>query len=157
MKKKHLFRIILTVCVIVIGILLIGLLLNYTPLKMDIYVNGELVENTCAYRYDNTLYLPVMGIMEIYGYQTSYEDERKPTFIIDGKTYQLDIDNRKLTEGNNLYFANYVGGKIFIIKGDELYVLIEEMDDFFTDIGKEPVALARTDWKKGKVYIEFEE
>ena len=31
-----------------------------------------------------------MGIMEIYGYQTSYEDARNPTFVIDGKTYGLD-------------------------------------------------------------------
>ena len=156
MKKKHVFIIGMILCITLIVTLSSGLILNYTPLKMDIYVNGELVETTCAYSYDRHLFLPIMGIMEIYGYQTSYVDERNPTFVIDGKTYQLDIDNCQILEGDNQYLGDYVGGRTFFEKNGELYTIVAEIDDFFAEIGKEPVAIARTDWKKWKVYIELE-
>ena len=156
MKKKWLLFFGLAICLVIICILLGLNILRYTPIKMELYLNGRLVEDACAYCYDGSLFLPVLGTMKLYGYEIDNADARNPEFVIDGISYRLEMDNGYIVEGDHIYIGVYTGGRSFLEKNGDLYTFVGEIDEFFLSIGKEPIDLVRTDWKQGKVYLKIE-
>ena len=147
MKKK-------TVIIILTCVLLLGnaLMIGYTvetrlgmisPRPFAIYVNDEKVEGVCAYRFQGHTYVPVLAILEICGYEVTRVTGENPSFVIDGKLYQLDFERDVIFTGDGDseykdYLSTYVGVRCSIdIEDDESYVLGLEMEKFFENIGKE--------------------
>ena len=149
--------VVLALIACAIGALLYGIISNFVPQKFDIYLNGELVDNTCAYVCDGHLYLPILGTMKLYGYEVNYYDDSVPEFIIDGVEYQLFAQNPpEIRCGDKRYMGSYTGGRIFLDVGDgDCYVYAGEIRLFLAEIGKENLS-EKTDWKKKRVYLEMD-
>lgn len=114
-----------------------------SPRPYAIYVNDEKVEGICAYRYQGHTYVPVLAIIEICGYEVNRVTGENPSFVIDGKLYQLDFERNIIYTGDGdsryeEYLNDYVGVRCSIdIEDNESYVLGLEMENFFERIGKE--------------------
>lgn len=155
-KQRHMFRICIILVAVLLGIgFLGGIARNYIPQKYRVYLNGELVEDIYAHEYDGHIYLPVLGTMKLYGYEVNCAEGHDPEFVIDEVTYHLNIKECEIYDGKNSYLGVTSGQSFLHLSEYEVYAYVDELDFFFTCIGKEPVAIANTDWRAKCVYFEL--
>lgn len=151
MKKKIyvMVPIFLAVC-IVIG----GVIYYHIPKEYAVYVNGERCEDISAYMAEGCLYLPVLDMMELLGYDVIRADKENPYFIIDEVKYVVDISQNQIYAGEYQYFNRGTGGRTYIhINDKDVYAM--GFDWFFEEIGKTPIDKSIDYWKH-RVYIELE-
>lgn len=157
MKKRII--ILVSVCTCIIGILFAGLIgivylvVDYfaliSPIPYSIYVNGEKIDGITAYMYEGYIFVPVLGMMELYGYDVNRAPGQDPEFVIDGEVYKLDIEEKKIYNGAYCYLGDVVGGRCFIdVVDTDVYTLLIDLDLFFECIGKDPV-------KADKIGIDY--
>jgi hypothetical protein len=126
----------------------------FVPQKYDIYLNNELVNYACAYMYYGHLYLPVIGTMKVYGYEVIDSDTETPEFVIDGVKYELSIEENQITDEKDTYLGYSTGKRFLNISGNDCYALVNEIDYFFNEIGKEKIEIVSVNHWKRHVYIE---
>lgn len=157
MKKRTVVvvSICVSLCIILIGssFLLTSVISKFIPQKYDVYVDGELYSACNAYEYMGHIYLPVLGTMEIHGYQTTRSMEEHPIFVIDGEQYQLIIENNEIKGSKGTYLGVSTGQCFLNISKDDVYVLASELDIFFEKIGQDPVKIEKTDWMNKCIYF----
>lgn len=147
--KKKIAIVIASVVItnILVCVLLCGFFLDYfaiiSPQPYTIYVNGEKIEDVRAYWYQGNMYVPVLGLMKLCGYEVNCTSGQDPHFVIDDQVYQLNIDECIIINGSKEYLRDNIGVRWSITVDDnDAYVLFAEISSFFRRIGKEQVITA---------------
>ena len=153
LKKKT----YLTICIIFIATTLLfsSLIYTYVPKKYDIYVNGNLIDYAWAYECYGHIYIPVLGTMQIYGYEVE-ELDSVSSFIIDDIQYCFSVEEEIIYTEDQSYLG-VMSGKCFLHMCDsDLHVLVGEINYFFEQIGEDPIPIAKTDRFRKCIYFEID-